>query len=803
MKIAKYILFFFLLFILIANCAPGMKSSGQDNILDHQWNAYWIDVPGEPQNAFGVYFFRKDFDLTKVPDSFFINVSADNRYKLYVNGMLASLGPARGDVLHWRYETIDISPYLSTGKNVIAAVVWNDGSLKPVAQISYRTGFILQGSTSSEEEVVNTNSSWKCIRDGAYNQLKPSVLGYYAASPGEFVDMNKQKSGWKNKDYDDSSWLNAAEISRGDPKGILTFNSGWMLVPSHIPQMELKKNPNLVVREANGVKLPNNFLMGESPIHIPANTHAKFLLDQKFLTDAYPTIIFSGGKGAGISIKYAEALYSEEKESGSSRIVYFKTNRNDVKGKVFIGLKDSIISNGDNNQTFTSLWWRAYRYIQVEVQTKNEPLTIDDVYGTYTGYPFNFNAKFESPDSLLEKILRVGWRTARLCAFETYMDCPYYEQLQYIGDTRIQALISYFDSGDYCLAKNAIDLLDESRIAAGLTQSRYPSAVKQFIPPFSLWWIGMLHDFWMYTPDSGFIKSKLPGERQVLSFFHRYQQNDGSLKNLPYWNFSDWVNTKGWNSGAAPIGKNGNSSILDLQLLRAYELAAQMENKIGMKAYARLYDERILRLKKTIQNKYWDGTRMEFADTPDKESYSQHANALAITAGVVSGKQALLLGKKILTDTTLTQATIYFKYYVNRALVKAGLGNDYLNRLDVWKENLKYGMTTFAEISDLQNTRSDCHAWGASPNIEFFRTVLGIDSYAPGFCKVKIEPHLGSLKRAGGEIPHPDGKIEVSYLLKKDKWSIRIELPKNISGVFIWKGKRYELEGGKNRFSLS
>jgi alpha-L-rhamnosidase len=78
-----------------------------------------------------------------------------------------------------------------------------------------------------------------------------------------------------------------------------------------------------------------------------------------------------------------------------------------------------------------------------------------------------------------------------------------------------------------------------------------------------------------------------------------------------------------------------------------------------------------------------------------------------------------------------------------------------MNWLDVWRNNIKMGLTTWAEISDLEHNRSDCHAWGASPNIEFFRTVLGIDSYAPGFSKVKIEPHLGKMENASGEIPHP------------------------------------------------
>ncbi len=137
------------------------------------------------------------------------------------------------------------------------------------------------------------------------------------------------------------------------------------------------------------------------------------------------------------------------------------------------------------------------------------------------------------------------------------------------------------------------------------------------------------------------------------------------------------------------------------------------------------------------------------------------------------------------------------------ALVKGGLGDDYINWLNVWRNNIKMGLTTWAEISDLNNTRSDCHAWGSSPNIEFFRTILGIDSDAPGFSKIKIEPHLGSLTNVNGSIPHPAGKISVDYQLDKGLWRIGIVLPPNTAGEFIWKGKNYHLKAGENAFSFN
>jgi hypothetical protein len=363
-------------------------------------------------------------------------------------------------------------------------------------------------------------------------------------------------------------------------------------------------------------------------------------------------------------------------------------------------------------------------------------------------------------------------------------------------------LVSLYNSGDDRLLKNAINQADNSRQPEGITLSRHPSFTPQYIPTFSLWYIGMLHDYWRYGADTNFIKGKLAGARQVMNYFRNYQQADGSLENVPYWMFTDWVNDKDWNAGVGPIGKDGSSAMLDLQLLWAYQLAADLENKTGMKQYATLYQQYATQLKKTIRNKYWDDTKKLFADRVEKDLFSQHTNVLAILTGIVDEKEAIALSHQLLTNTGLASATIYFKYYLHRALIKAGLGNAYLGWLDKWRENINMGMSTWAEMSDVSSSRSDCHAWGSSPNIEFFRTVLGIESDAPGFRKVKIEPHLDTIKNISGEIPHPYGKLSVRYENKKGRWFIEINLPSTITGSFIWKRKIYPLKEGKNSLEI-
>jgi len=783
----KRYIFLFSLFLVIA-IVPSKAQVITPSATLKPWNAKWISARGDEGREYGVYHFRKNISLNSKPTTFKIHVSADNRYKLYVNGTLVSLGPARGDTYFWNFETVDLAPYLNVGKNLVSALVFNEAEYRPEAQITVRTAFILQGN-SADEEILNTNKSWKCIKNRG---RKPIPGFFFAATKGEMVDMNESiKGDWTSVDFDDSTWPGVNEMFDGKLKGS-GDGFGWSLVPSSIPQMEMTNQRISTVRSATGMSIPKLFPAQKAPLTIPANTTVSLLLDQTFLTNAYITLALSKGKGAGLSLSYAETLYDKVSDG------YRKSNRNDVAGKEFIGRKDSILTDGSEAQVFTTLNFRTYRYIKLVVRTKADPLIIEDLYGTFTGYPFKQTAVLNTNNPEIKQILDIGWRTARLNAWETYTDCPYYEQLQYIGDTRIQAMVSYYYSGDDRLARNAINLMDHSRLAEGVTFSRYPTHSSQIISTFSLWYIGMLHDYWMYRDDSNFIKSKLTGERAILDFFSQYQQADGSLKDVPYWTFVDWAGNMGW----GPKGSDGSAAIYDLQLLLAYQWAAKMEAKMGLPVYATLYNQKAKQLAETIQRKYWDPAKKMYADTKDKNEFSQHTNSLAILSGIVKEGDITPLCNMMLSDKSLTQCTVYFKYYLHQALLKGGMGNDFMNWLDIWRENIRMGMTTWAEDSSLSTVRSECHAWGSSPNIEFFRMVLGIDSDSPGFNRVKIAPNLGSMTEISGEMPHPHGKIAVAYKMENNKWKVDINLPEAINGEFIWKGKTYKLKAGKNSFLI-
>lgn len=196
----------------------------------------------------------------------------------------------------------------------------------------------------------------------------------------------------------------------------------------------------------------------------------------------------------------------------------------------------------------------------------------------------------------------------------------------------------------------------------------------------------------------------------------------------------------------------------------------------------------------------WDPSRRLLADTPAKASFSQHANILGVLADAIPQSDQQAVVKTVLSDQKLTQCSYYFRYYLFRAMKKAGLGDDYLAQLGPWRHMLELGLTTWAETPE--PTRSDCHAWSAHPDFDFLATVAGIESAAPGFSKVEIEPHLGSLTRLEAAMPHPLGDIAVRYERHGEHLAADISLPDHLSGTFYWNGKQVQLHSGMQHLEL-
>jgi hypothetical protein len=540
------------------------------------------------------------------------------------------------------------------------------------------------------------------------------------------------------------------------------------------------------VRRATGVEVKdeNAFTHGAANLTIPARTTARILLDQSHTTNAYPVLWTTGGAGSVVRLSYAEALVDSAGHKG---------NRNDIDGRTVRGVDDVFLLDGGSKRRFQTLYWRSFRYIQIDVTTADDPVDVY-LYGIFAAYPFEERGRFASDLPWLADMWRMNWNGARIGAFETYMDTPYWEQLQYIGDTRIQSLISLYVAGDDRLMRQAIEHFDYSRIPEGLTASRYPSALTQIIPPFSLIYVAMVHDYFMHRDDPAFVRARLAGIRGILDWYARHVDSTGMLGPMPYWNYVDWTNP--WDRGVPPRADNGHSAAISLLYVYALQRAAELEEGVGVRGAAADYRARAEAVRAAVRARAWDSKRGLFRDAPDTSAYSQQTNVLAILADAVPASAQRALMERVLADTTLTQASYYFTFYVLEALRKAGLGDRYIDRLAPWQAMLKLGLTSAPE--NPEPTRSDTHAWSAHPNYGLLATVLGVRPSSPGFRTVRIAPALGPLRRAEGRVPHPLGDIYVK-LVREGQRGLRAEitLPHGLSGTLQWQGQRRQLHEGR------
>lgn len=791
------------------------EKSVQEN---HYWNAKWIwDVKQPEANdvlEHHLVYFRRNFHLAEgINPKLMIDITADSRYRLYVNGNSVCVGPCKGDQHVHFYESLDVSEYLVPGNNVLAVKVLRYPSSEPFkigeggpisVWRSQSAGLLVEASLRDENgvelEALHSGSEWRSFRHQSYRHVPKQFIRWMGGV--EEVDGSGAPFGWELPDFDDSNWKPALPFA--ETRGNSGNLSPWNLVPRPIPFMYEKERPFLKVTKLEGMehkeaeKLLQEEAIRKSPIEIQANQKIIIELDAGELTTGYLTVGLRGGQGSTVQIMGSECYEPNESNGMMARK---KGNREDTTGKLmgeFDVYHVAGFSRGEEQEeVYEPFWFRTFRYVRIEIETANEPLILSYLNYRETGYPLDVKGKFECSDDELNTIWDLSVRTLKRCMHETYEDCPYYEQLQYAMDSRLMMLFTYYISADDRMPRRTIADFYRSRQPDGLLQSRYPSTQPQVIPSFALYWVDMLAEHFEYNGDINLIKTYRPALIELMDWFddRLTDENIVGVTSNKYWTYFDWV--EAWPLGAPPESIERPMFLLSLMYAASLKKAADLLSTTGWSDAAAEMIEKADRVCLAVRKLSWSEERKLFRDLPDLEIYSQHMQIMAVISGMVEGEEAKHLLERALTEP-IHRVTLPFSYLLIQALKKTDLQHHIFELWDRWRVFASQGLTTLPETE--VNPRSDCHAWSAVPLAEFPATILGVSPAEPGWSTVTIAPQVGKLQWAKGSVATVKGKVEVNWVMDEKEFKLHAKVPEGVTANIKLPDGSEQILLGEGRF---
>ena len=768
--------------------------------------------------------FRCEFDAVPGAPAPELDVSADERFVLLLDGEEIGRGPHRGLPNHWHahaYRVEDLAP----GRHRLEAVCWQIGPHAPLAQRSVRGGFVLKASGPYDAALTTGKAPWKVAPLSGTRMTDKGNSGTF----GVGSECEVRGTCLLDERPPDGAWEDAVLV-RGPVKtwaGLIA--PGWILFPTPLPDMMLERKAPGAIRGGPDILRA----AGNGGVEFPPHTRRVLFWDLGNYYCAYPEIRVSGGRGTRIRWDWAECLVGPDGH---------KRDRAAWQGlDMAKRFGDTFLPDGRPGARFTTPWWRCGRWCRIEIETADAPLAVDSLALVETRLPASLQARFECEDGAEGAVSRTVSalqppceRVLQMCMHEMFFDCPYYEQQMYPGDSRVQYLVAtlFGDTGRRAV-RNAVALYDADRRENGLMPMNCPTRGTQESMPFTCCQAMMLGDLAWNHDDPETLRARLPGLVHTLMGMEAFAGPDGLLVRTSGWNFIDWV--QGWGNGVPPDGGSDRPNCeINLEFLHALLSGQRTAEALGEDALAAHFRARADRLRAALRAAFWRPDRALFASNLAHDAFSQHSQALALLADVLPDPaearrcfDALVARSPAVAkadvdgpksagpgagpepgqgtapeEAPLAAGSIYFRHYLFAAYFKFRRPDLFFSGLDLWRECVgEWHCSTIPEIPD-PDSRSDCHGWGSHPLWHLHTGVSGVRSDAPFYRRVLVDPQPGPLHAIRSTTPTPHGDVALDLRFDGEGGvSGTVTLPPALSGTFRWAGADRPLAPGANRIS--
>ncbi len=763
----------------------------------------WPRPTYNAQNAFAG--FRHDFDLAALPSAAPLVITADQGYRLYVNGKYVCRGPLRGHQKNWHYDTTDIRSYLKIGKNWIAAEVHNPG----ISHYSYtyqgRAGFLCSARWDNGTVIATNAKDWMMFRNSAYN----SYTGRLSSQMGfqEEIDLN----------LDDRSWI--------------TEETGWQLppqlewaIPNEFPQGSLPWQ-NLVQRPTE--MLEEKLMTPESilafgfgkcrtePPSIPFqenNFFADFYKYELASIEYQKTAPETADDSTGMSFtvpaagngRFAVLLFDLgrlEWLPGSARLEYTSGEKGITADLLFLNhlthdwveipadprLGSQVAPGCRIHLRPGSGWYETFqiagtRYAVLIVRNHAGPVRIRFSWRSAVS-PIHVKGSFRCSDGTLNAIYGLSVHTQRTCTMDAFVDTPWREQSQWWGDIRIQAKNVIFLSGDTRIFEQGIRSIAGQPGPEGLLFANAPTtACGPVLPDYCLTWIHTLYDFWFQTGRTDLFLENKQRVESILDYFERQRGADGLIRyDKRFWLFEDW----------APLPKRNTPAFLNLLYIYTRIHYRVLLEAAGFTAEAaalkvRLEEEKIRAGKAFLDPA--EGLLVPELDENGRQTGvpSVHDQVLALLSGIAPEAEQSMIEKRILpclrselSDDVALPSSFWATYLIQAAwkyhFEKEAL--EYLRH--GWEPMLNVG-TAWEHFTEKHTAgASVCHAWSGHPLYHLPELLFGLKQLEPAWKKIAVEP-VFLLPSAELVLPTEAGLIRCSWKAEGKKTLFNAEIPAGI-----------------------
>lgn len=810
-----------------SNGVKGFWTQDSNSIFNDNWQAQWIWMPENIESD--MMLARGSFNLSEIPNSSKLRISASSKYQLYVNGEYVCQGPARSASHHQSFDILEVTSLLKEGKNTLAVRVhYQRGTTS--YHLKGRAGLLVQLDVNdSSKTTIISDENWKVQPELSWDNNSVHMNRFQLVQ-NDNVDLNKKTVNFETLDFDDSNWLNAKPLIRNSgwpsPKKnekATTLTTPWVsLVPRDIPYLVETELRAVKLIEAKQVQISNldnasfeltgrihkdvakklkQYIKANKPLLLPISEEEKtlfYLFDFGKVINGMPKLIIEGKQNTEVNILAAPFVVDN---SFTHKIVASNYH-------------DKIILSGEKD-TWQSMYFKPSRYMSIAVKGNEIPVKIHFAGIHQLEYPFELKGKISTSEApWIENLWNASIKTIDACTTDAFTD-NYRERRQYAQTGYYAALGNYFTYGDYALQRRYLIQVAQEQQANGLMPAYAPLTGDDYmvILDSNCMWIRSLYNYFLYSGDIKTVIELLPAAEKLMELLGSFTNDLDMLDSPPY---SYWLDHTLNDRTGANLTLNGHY----LGALEDYSKVLEWLNKAEE---SHVYKSKAEKLRQSL-GLFWDEEKQLFADAylngKRSTQFSEHANAMALACKISTPEQAKIVAKTLLAkdnhdfikrENGITMVTPAMSYFLHKGLADNGyveaslqlLKNRFNKMLNpdtngtLWEEWWRNGTGRTGKFQE--RTRSDAQTESVFPPALFAKYILGVEVTKPGMTEILISKPSVSLSKIEGTIPSPQGKIGVKWSMNK-KSTLYITIPEGVNSkldIKSLKGNSLKVNGNE------